>query len=130
MHHEASHAGADRFDFANAELIMEREVDHIVGKQLALEAATRMPGVAAIVDRLRVRMAPPMGDGDIRDKVRDVLLEEIPPSSCTIRVCGKGQLEVVRRLADAVGTFDVRVEDGVVMLVASVPRNRGEADGG
>ena len=56
---------------------MDGEVDHIAGKKLALEAAARVPGVANIVDRLRVRPPTPMGDGEIRDKVRDALLEEI-----------------------------------------------------
>ena len=63
--------------FVDGDLTMEGEVDHIAGKKLALEAAARVPGVANIVDRLRVRPATPMGDGEIRDKVRDALLEEI-----------------------------------------------------
>ena len=76
--------------FAEGELTMEGEVDHIAGKKLALEAAARVPGVDTIVDRLHVRPATPMGDGDIRDKVRDALLEEIALAACTIRVWDKG----------------------------------------
>ena len=106
--------------FVNGDLTMDGEVDHIAGKKLALEAAARVPGVANIVDRLRVRPPTPMGDGEIRDKVRDALLEEITLESCTIRVLDQGRLETVREPADAVGTIDVRVEDGIVTLDGDV----------
>ena len=66
--------GSIHLAFANGELTMEGEVDHIAGKKLALEAAARVRGVDIIVDRLHVRPATPMGDGEIRDKVRDALL--------------------------------------------------------
>ena len=112
--------GPIRLAFANGELTMEGEVDHIAGKKLALEAAARVPGVSIIIDRLYVRPATPMGDGDIRDKVRDALLEEIALASCTIRVWDKGHLEMVREPADGTGTIDVRVEDGVVTLDGDV----------
>jgi osmotically-inducible protein OsmY len=107
--------------FSNGELLMEGEVDHIAGKKLALEAAARVPGVDLIIDRLRVRPTTPMGDGEIRDKVRDALLEEIAVASCTIRVWDKGQPVAVREPADATGTIDIRVEDGVVTLDGDVP---------
>jgi osmotically-inducible protein OsmY len=106
--------------FVNGDLTMDGEVDHIAGKKLALEAAARVPGVSNIVDRLRVRSPTPMGDGEIRDKVRDALLEEITLESCTIRVLDQGRLETVREPADAVGTIDVRVEDGIVTLDGDV----------
>jgi osmotically-inducible protein OsmY len=106
--------------FANGELTMEGEVDHIAGKKLGLEAAARVPGVSRIIDRLRVRPAAPMGDGDIRDKVRDALLEETSLASCTIHMWVKGQIEPAREVADATGTIDVRVEDGVVTLDGDV----------
>lgn len=106
--------------FANGELTIEGEVDHIAGKKLGLEAAARVPGVSRIIDRLHVRPATPMGDGDIRDKVRDALLEETSLEPSIIRVWVKGQPEMVREPADASGTIDVRVEDGVVTLDGDV----------
>jgi len=112
--------GPIRLAFVNGELTMEGEVDHIAGKKLALEAAARIPGVSIIVDRLHVRPATPMGDGEIRDKVRDALLEEIALAACTIRVWDKGEMQVVREVEDAVGTIDVRVQDGVVTLDGDV----------
>lgn len=113
-------AGPIRFALANGELTMEGEVDHIAGKKLALEAVARVPGVSTIVDRLHVRPAAPMGDGDIRDRVRDALLEEVTLDPCTIRVWVKGQVEIAREPADATGTIDVRVEDGIVTLDGDV----------
>jgi osmotically-inducible protein OsmY len=113
-------AGPIHLAFVNGDLTMEGEVDHIAGKKLALEAAARVEGVVNIVDRLRVRPATLMGDGEIRDKVRDTLLEEITLESCTIRVLDQGRLETVREPADAVGTIDVRVEDGIVTLDGDV----------
>ncbi|HBK04474.1 MAG TPA: transporter [Acetobacteraceae bacterium] len=112
--------GPIRLAFANGELTMEGEVDHISGKKLGLEAAARVPGVSRIIDRLHVRPATFMGDGEIRDKVRDALLEEISLASCIIRVWVKGQPEIARDPADATGTIDVRVEDGVVTLDGDV----------
>ena len=106
--------------FATGDLLMEGEVDHIAGKKLALEAAAKVPGVNGIIDRLRVRPATPMGDGDIRDKVRDALLEEGVLASCTIRTWDQGRLETMREPPDATGAINVRVEDGVVTLDGDV----------
>jgi osmotically-inducible protein OsmY len=107
--------------FANGELTMEGEVDQVAAKKLALEAAARVPGVDRIIDRLHVRPATPMGDGEIRDKVCDALLEEIVLASCTIRAWNKGRLETLRELPDAAGAIELRVEDGVVTLDGDVP---------
>ncbi|HQT77909.1 MAG TPA: BON domain-containing protein [Rhodopila sp.] len=106
--------------YADGELTMEGEVDHIAGKKLGLEAAAKVPGVSRIIDRLRVQPATPMGDGEIRDKVRDALLEETSLASCAIRAWVKGQPEIARAPADAIGTIDIRVEDGVVTLDGDV----------
>lgn len=113
-------AGPIHLSFADNALTMEGEVDHIAGKKLALEAAARIPGVSIIVDRLHVRPATPMGDGDIRDKVRDALLEEVALANCTIRVWDKSRWETIREPADAIGAIDVLVEDGVVTLDGDV----------
>ena len=106
--------------YAAGDLLMEGEVDHIAGKKLALEAAARVPGVDGIIDRLRVRPSTPMGDGDIRDKVRDALLEDSTLGSCVIRVWDQERLETMREPPDATGTINVRVEDGIVTLDGDV----------
>ncbi|HTR15865.1 MAG TPA: BON domain-containing protein [Acetobacteraceae bacterium] len=102
------------------ELTIQGEVDCVAGKKLALEAVARVPGVARIIDRLHVHAASPMGDGEIRDKVRDALLEETALTACSIRVWIKGQPEIVRAPADATGNIDIRVEDGIVTLDGDV----------
>ncbi len=99
---------------------MEGEVDHIAGKKLALEAVARVPGVSIIVDRLHVCPASPMRDGEIRDKVRDALLEEVALASSAVRVWVKGEPEIAREPPDATGTIDVKVENGVVTLDGDV----------
>jgi osmotically-inducible protein OsmY len=52
-------------------LIIEGETRNIAAKKLALEAAAAVPGIAGIIDRLRVAPMQRMGDGQIRDHVRD-----------------------------------------------------------
>jgi osmotically-inducible protein OsmY len=106
--------------FSGYELTMEGEVDHIAGKKLALEAPARVPGVSRIIDRLHVQPATPMGDGEIRDKVRDALVEEVVLSSCAIRMWVKGQLETAQEPPDATGTIEVSVENGIVTLDGDV----------
>ncbi len=51
--------GPIHLTFVNGDLTMEGEVDRIAGKKLALEVAARVPGVANIVERLRVRRRLP-----------------------------------------------------------------------
>src|SRR5579875_247985 len=112
--------GPIRLSFTDGALTMEGEVADIAGKKLALEAAAKVPGVRVIIDRLHVRPATPMGDGEIRDQVRDALLEETALADCTIRVFVKGELETVREPANPTGTIDIKVEDGIVTLDGDV----------
>lgn len=113
-------AGPIRLAWSEGALVMEGEVDSLAGKKLALEAAARVPGVAGIVDRLRVRPATRMGDGAIRDAVRDALLGEIVLADCTLRERVKGRLETVREPPDPHGEIVISVEDGVVTLDGEV----------
>ena len=106
--------------YRDGELLMEGEVDHIAGKKLALERAARVPMVARIIDRLHVRPATPMGDGEIRDRVRNALLQEVSLGGCGIREWMKGQPETARTPQGEAGTIDIRVEDGVVTLDGDV----------
>ncbi|MBX6373601.1 MAG: BON domain-containing protein [Acetobacteraceae bacterium] len=113
-------AGPIHLAWSEDALVMEGEVDSLAGKKLALEAAARVPGVAGIVDRLRVKPATRMGDGEIRDAVRDALLGEIVLADCTLREWVKGRLETVREPPSPTGTIDISVEDGVVTLDGEV----------
>jgi osmotically-inducible protein OsmY len=102
-------------------LILEGELGNIVAKKLALEHAAAIPGVSGIVDRIRVTPTRLMGDGEIRDHVRDALLEEPAADNCGIRVMDSGRWDTFREpLATPRCSIDVTVDDGVVTLDGQV----------
>lgn len=103
-------------DFSEGVVTLTGEVDEVAAKKLALELAAAVPGVAGIVDRLRVAPAEPMEDGAIRDHIGDALLQEPAFTDCTIRSLVKGELETVREARDPAGVIEVAVEEGVVTL--------------
>ena len=107
---------------SNDDLILDGEVENIVAKKLALELAAALPGVRGIVDRLRVTPAQPMGNGAIRDHVRDALLQEPVLTNCTLAVWEKGKPMTVREATpESSAVIEVRVEEGVVTLNGQVP---------
>jgi len=107
--------------FSNGDLTIEGEVPNIAAKKLALERAAAVPAVSHIVDRLRVAPAERMMDGQVRDLVRDALLQEPALAECTLREWVKGKPEMVRAPTPSRGAIDIRVEDGVVTLDGDVP---------
>lgn len=117
IHHAV---GAIGLAYAQGALTMEGEVGRVAEKKIALETAARIPGVVGIVDRLRVRPATPMGDGAIRDAVRDSLLGEVVLAANGIAVRAKGRSELVRAARPPAGTIEISVEDGVVTLDGEV----------
>ncbi len=107
---------------SDGDLIVEGEVEHVAAKKLALELAAAVPGVSGIVDRLRVAPAQPMGDGAIRDHIRDALLQEPVFAHCRICVRDKNVVETYREpVPAAVGLIEVSVKEGVVTLTGQVP---------
>ena len=105
---------------SHGDLVMEGEVADVSAKRQALRKAAEAIQGRFIVDRLHVRPAVPMEDGEIRDLVRDALLDEPALSQCRVRKWVKGDLQPVRDPPDATGTLDIRVEDGVVTLDGDV----------
>jgi len=102
-------------------LTLEGEAESIAAKKLALELAASVPGVGGIVDRLRVAPAERMGDGAVRDHVRDALLQESALDSCGIAVRVKDCPESFRApTATPRAYIEVAVEDGVVTLNGQV----------
>lgn len=107
---------------ADGVMIVEGEVENVATKKLALERIAAVPGVAGIIDRLRVRPAQPMDDGQIRDLVRDALLQEPALADMTLRERVKGKRRTVRELPEgAHGAIELSVVDGVVTLDGDVP---------
>jgi len=98
-------------------LALEGETGNIAAKKLALELAASVPGITGIVDRVRVVPALRMGDGQIRDHVRDALLAEPAFENCTLRVQAGGQWATAREPISGAGdSIEVSVNDGVVTL--------------
>ena len=104
------------------------EAEDIAAKRVALVRAAALPEVSAIVDRLHVAPASPMGDADIRAHLRRFYVEE--PSFATLAV---RQMEAETRSGAPVfetvsgdpetaeGEIDIEVRSGVVILNGRVP---------
>ncbi len=110
-------------DYEGGTLTIEGEAETIAVKKLLLERAAAHEAVEGIVDRLHVRPAEAMGDGQIRDFVRDALLQEPALAELTLRERVKGEVRAVRELPDGDrrGEICIRVEDGVVTLEGEAP---------
>jgi osmotically-inducible protein OsmY len=107
--------------YAEGTFTLEGEVGDIAAMKLALERAAAVPGVAGIVDRLRVQPAQRMGDGAIRDHLRDAWLQEPAFADFAIRVRVAGRVESIREPAAARGALELEVADGVATLNGQVP---------
>jgi BON domain len=101
---------------------VEGDAEHIIAKKLALELAASIAGVDGLVDRLRVVPTRPMGDGAIRDHVRDALLQEPAFATFAITLRKEGQGDIVRPACGMpFGAIEVAVASGVVTLNGQVP---------
>lgn len=87
-----------RLSFVEGLLTLEGEVPAIAAKKLPLERAGVPPEATGILDRLRIRPAQRMGDGEIRDPLRNAPLQEPASADFTIRKTNTAQvLEQARR---------------------------------
>lgn len=118
---EAGHA-AIRLAWAEGTLEIEGEVDGVATKKRALRAAASVPGVEAVVDRLRVRPAEPMGDRAIRDHVVRAFLAEPAFAELALFERHGDRLDPIRASPiDVRGQLEIAVADGVVTLDGAVP---------
>ncbi len=102
-------------------LILEGELPSIAAKKLALKHAAAVSGVLAIVDRLRVTPLRQMGNGEIRDHVRNAFVEEPAMDQCGIRTEQSGHWQTFRQaMATPRCSIDIAVDDGVVTLNGQV----------
>jgi osmotically-inducible protein OsmY len=109
-------------DFEDGTLTLEGEVPNVAAKKLALEGAAAVPEVTGILDRLHVIPAQRMGDGRIRDLVRDALLQEPALAEVAVRERVKGEVLSAREPSGRTrGWICVSVADGVVTLEGEVP---------
>jgi osmotically-inducible protein OsmY len=108
--------------YANNDLVLTGELEHIAAKKVALELAAAIVPVTAIVDRLRVTPAQPMSDAELRDHVIKVLLEEPALERCLLHSRLPKQLLTHRGgIPEPIGTIVVEVRDGRVTLNGEVP---------
>ena len=110
----------------DASITLEGEVADVAARKLALQAAASVPGVSGIVDRLRVAPVEQMGDGEIRDHVRDAISADPVFLNYEIRSLDGLGAESKPASAGACAIFIV-VNDGVVTLdgvVASLSHKR------
>lgn len=111
-----------RVSFAGDDLVLEGETENIAAKKLALEFAGAVHAAGNIVDRLRIVPAERMGDGEIRDHVCKILIQEPALNTSIIRARLKDEMEILRQSAlEPAGDIRVEVEDGVVILNGRVP---------
>lgn len=102
-------------------IVLEGETESIAAKKIALELTAAVPGCAGIADRLRVKPSVQMGDGAIRDRVRDSLLEEQSLARYAIYTRNGDSPKLVRESAAPRGDYiEVAVEAGVVTLNGQV----------
>ena len=89
-----------RIDVADdGTVTLSGEVPDIAVKRRALKGAASLKEVPGVVDRLRVRPAQAMGDGEIRDHVRNALVEESAFNLYELRVRDGDRAETVRLAA-------------------------------
>ncbi|MCI0572396.1 MAG: BON domain-containing protein [Myxococcaceae bacterium] len=103
------------------DLGMAGEVPDVAMKKLALERAAAVPGVAHIIDELHVIPDRRVPDDELRAHVCRVLLSEPALQPFSLRARHGEQVDTWHDAgAEARGTIEVRVEDGVVTLDGDV----------
>src|SRR5690606_23752720 len=116
------HRSEIEIEFEDGTATLAGEVDSIAAKRRALERAAAIPEVNGIVDRLLVRPAESMGDGEIASHIERALTSENVFDHCAVAKTVGGTREVVRpREPDRRQWWiDVRVDEGVVTLDGTV----------
>jgi osmotically-inducible protein OsmY len=102
--------------------VLGGEVESVKAKKLALEHVAALPGIAGIADRLHVKPATHMSDKEIRVHMRDMLMEEASFKDLELGELEDGERKLVQGVpADARGSIDFEVRDGIVTLNGRVP---------
>jgi osmotically-inducible protein OsmY len=111
---------------ADGTLALEGEVSSLAEKKLALLLAARSMGTARIADRIHVRPAMPVGDREMRARLREVLAGDSDFADLELRedvAAGilAAKFEPVAGPPEPRGRIDIEVEGGVIILNGSVP---------
>ncbi len=102
-------------------VVLTGEVAEISAKRRAYYVASAVPGVTAVDERLTVKPAEEMQDDQILDHLAKMLLDDLAFKHYGL-VCidHKGEKEVLRRLDDEAGRFQIHSRDGTVLLEGQV----------
>ncbi|CAM2162651.1 hyperosmotically inducible periplasmic protein [Paraburkholderia sacchari] len=106
-------------------LTVAGEVPDVASKKRLIQLTQAYSAGEPLVDQLRVSAGPPIGDGELRMRICERLLQTIEYRNCVICMRVKGQLEMLRGTMDQAGeegsgVVEVTVEDGVVTLTGQV----------
>lgn len=117
------HAGHVEVEFGDGVARMSGEVDSIAAKRLTLELAAALPEVTGIVDRLHVRPAVAMSDGEIAERLEHALLSDTAFAECGLARQTRRQSVMLREPQSGRSAYRIefRVADGVVTLDGDVP---------
>ena len=113
---------------ADGTLTLVAEVASVAAKKRALELAAAPAEVRGVVDRLRVTPASAMEDGEIRDHLRELFVNEPSFEGFAIREGRQGENPSVSAFTAVTtapepprGKIDYEVREGVVILNGEVP---------
>jgi osmotically-inducible protein OsmY len=102
-------------------VVLDGEVADIAVRKIALSVAAGVPGVRGVVDRLRVFVAEPRGDGAIRDSLVKFIESESEFSNCTLRTRVEGRIAVAHDAGpDAWCDVEAEIHAGVITLNGKV----------
>jgi osmotically-inducible protein OsmY len=102
-------------------LTIEAEVDSVAQKKLVLERVAAVPGVAGVVDRLRVRQTARVSDDGLLDRLRRRFAEDADFAQLRLIETEAGRTRLVRDVPEASGELELEVREGVVILNGAAP---------
>jgi len=102
-------------------IVLEGDVADVAARKSALSVAAGVPGVRGIVDRLRIVVATPRSDAEIRDSLLKLIEKESELSNCTLRMHLEGRLETLHDAGpSAYGEVEAEIKAGVITLNGQV----------
>ena len=120
LHHSPIHISLD-----GGALTVAGEVPDVASKKRLIQLTRAHSNGEPLVDQLRVSAGPPIGDGELRTRICERLLQTTEFRDCVICARVKGQLEMLRGTMDQAGeegsgVVEVTVDGGVVTLTGQV----------
>ncbi|HKR45869.1 MAG TPA: BON domain-containing protein, partial [Paraburkholderia sp.] len=106
-------------------LTVAGEVPDVACKKRLIQLTRTYSDGEPLIDQLRVSAEPPIGDGELRTRICERILQTVEFRNCVICARVKDQLEMLRGTMDQAGeegggVVEVTVEGGVVTLTGQV----------